>query len=456
MMIFQSTVDSKSPNEQGLYPNKLTLLHKLMKCTDPELKYSPLVNFIVDDKLRFYRWWHLLSLISFLFFLLCLGYALVQATTKCDSMLFSYDTTEDGLRAFCEVICLVYGFIFLSVKIADFLSEWNFVNCMKKEKKCTNNVIKYYVNGKQDNIFSKVSSRIQTELCTLDKKLKFYFTAVYEYHKAQFVLIETIAAISFAFYVILRILSSPAQWTIAGITFIFFSISLLKYTRICPKLGSYVNNIIKVISTEVPSFLLVVLVLLFAFFGGIQLAARQQPISPQLTQNLTGNGTMNVPYPVCNNSKTAFFWFNPSLTAIYDLRRPLLTGLILLLDGGASLHEEDILQDNFFFILVYLAFAFILIVLMLNILIAQFIYTYRQVVSSNSSDYKYELLFDLELKNFFLFWKYFKKSSSIERIEMPLSMWNELCEGKFVKSTPLNRFAFISRVFDTIKERAKL
>ena len=427
MTIFESTDDSKSTNEQGLYPNKLTLLHKLMKCTNPELKYHPLVNFIVDDKLRFYRWWHLISLISFSFFLICLGYALVQASTKCDSMLWSYDTSEDILRGFCEVVCLLYGIGFSVISIADFMSEWKFVNCRKKEKKCSNTIVIDYLNGKQNNPYhSKITAAIRSGICSLDIKLKYLFTAMYEYYKGQFNLIEAIASKFFGLLVILRIFGCPAQWTVAGITFIFFSLSLLKYTRICPKLGSYVNNILKVFTTEVPSFLLIVLIILFAFFGGIHLAARQQSVYTQLAQNLTVDG----PYPVCNNSQTALFWFNPSLTAIYDLRRPLLTGLILLLDGGLGTHEEDILQDNFFFTLIYLAFAFILIVLMLNILIAQFIYTYRKVVSTNSNDYKFEQLLDLELKNVFLFWKYFKKSSSIERVEMPLSIWYELDRGE--------------------------
>ena len=432
MIIFEYNEDGELPHERGFYPNKPTLLHKLKNCADPELKYHPLVNFIVDDKLRFYRWWHLSSLISFSFFLICLCYALIQASTKCDSMLWSYDTTEDILRAFCELICLLHVIGFSLIRIGDFMTEWKFVNCRKKEKRCTNKVEIRYLNGKQNSHFSRVSAAIRSITCTLDMKLKFYYTAVYEYHRRQFVLIETIAAISFGLFVILRIFSSPAQWTFAGITFIFFSLSLLKYTRIFPKLGSYVNNILKVFCAEVPSFLLIVLIILFAFFGGIHLAARQQSVSTQLTPNLTTDGLINPPYPVCNSSRTAFFWFNPSLTSIYDLRRPLLAGLIMLLDGGPGTHEEDILQDNFFFTLIYLAFAFIIIVLMLNILIAQFIYTYRQVVSTNNYDYKFELLLDLELKNFFLFGKYIKKSSSIERIEMPLSVWYQLDEGKFI------------------------
>ena len=422
VIIFESNEDGEYPATQQAYPIKRTLLHKLKDCSDPDLKYHPITSFLVDHKLRFHSWRYITSFISFSFFLICLCYALIQASTKCDSRVWVYDTSEDFGRAFCEIVCLIYFAIFTLFAFARFFSTWAIVHSAKNGTKVKDQIKLTFHNGKEFNFLSTTISLVKNKLQILDVKLKFFLSAILMTLKTRFIFVDLLALKSFVLLVILRIVSSPVQWSFAGLTLIFFSLSLLKHTRIFPKLGSYVNNILQVFFTEVPSFCLVILIIILAFAGGIHLGARQQSVQEDTSVHL--------PYPVCNNSQTAFFWFNPSLTAIYDLRRPLLSALILLLDGGAALHEEDLLRDNFFFTLIYLSFAFSIIVLMLNILIAQFVYSYRRISNVNIYDYKFELLVDLELSEFFYFGKYFRKASCIEKIDMPMSVWNRMKKGE--------------------------
>ena len=423
VIIFESNQDGEYPAKQQEYPIKRTLLHKLKDCSDPELKYHPITSFLVDHKLRFHSWRYITSFLSYSFFLICLCYSLIQASTKCDSRLWVYDTSEDFGRVFCEIVCLIYFAFFTLFAFARFISTWAIVHSEKNGKKVKNQIKLTFHNGKKEfNFLSTTRSLVKNKLQILDVKIKFFLSAMLMTLKTRFIFIDSLALESFGLLVILRIVSSPVQWSFAGLTLIFFSLSLLKHTRIFPKLGAYVNNILQVFFTEIPSFFMVILIIILAFAGGIHLGARQQPV-----QEIAG---LHLPYPVCNNSQTAFFWFNPSLTAIYDLRRPLLSALILLLDGGAGLHEEDLLRNNFFFTLIYLSFAFLIIVLMLNILIAQFVYSYRKISDVNIYDYKFELLVDLELRDFFFFGKFFRKASSIEKVDMPISVWKSIKKGE--------------------------
>ena len=188
--------------------------------------------------------------------------------------------------------------------------------------------------------------------------------------------------------------------------------------------------------TEIPYFFLVILITILAF-AGAHPSRRRFSISTIMKK---ANEQINqCEINATDPPRRQFFSGSilPSQT-IYDLRRPLLSALILLLDGGAGLHEEDLLRDNFFFTLIYLSFAFFIIVLMLNILIAQFVYSYRKITNVNIYDYKYELLVDLELRDFFFFGKYFRRASSIEKVDMPLSVWNSIKKGE------LNTFLLMS------------
>ena len=228
---------------------------------------------------------------------------------------------------------------------------------------------------------------------------------------------------------LLRAASSHLQWTFAGLSFIFFSISLLKYTRISPALGAYVSGVFRIFLIDIPRFFVIVIIVLIAYIGGIHLAARQQPSSNQSLCSVD-------PYQVCNNSLSQFFWFNQELTCAYDLRRPLLSGLIFMLDGGPGNHVEDILQDNLFFTLIYLTFSFTIIVVLLNILIAQLSETYSSIIKENNSHYKIALVVTLELKSNLAFWfgKRFRKYTSIKSLTIPGAHWYQLIKGEWCVS----------------------
>ena len=259
----------------------------------------------------------------------------------------------------------------------------------------------------------------------LDAKLKYLLNAFPKYFDGAYNIIDWSALISSFLLILLRAASSHLQWTFAGLSFILFSISLLKYTRISPALGAYVSGVFRIFLIDIPRFFVIVIIVLIAYIGGIHLAARQQPSSNQSLCSVA-------PYQVCNNSLSEFFWFNQELTCAYDLRRPLLSGLIFMLDGGPGNHVEDILQDNLFFTLIYLAFSFTIIVVLLNILIAQLSETYSSIIKENNYHYKISLVVTLELKSNLAFWfgKRFRKYTSIKSLTIPGAHWYQLIKGE--------------------------
>ena len=434
-LFFDSNGDGKYPHNPEFKHLKQSFLHKLKDCTDQELKYHPLVSIIIDKKLRFYRWWYVISLFFYIFFLTCLGYALIQASTVCDTQIWLYQYPADWVRGVCEVICILYLLFFLFNEAVEFLIDWTQIYEENKDKPEETQLTVTYITDSSNEgtkscltvfffswkLFLKIFHRI-------DIKLKYFFSAFPEYFDGVYNYIDWLAIISFIVLVILRALSSYTQWSFAGLTFIFFSLSLFKYTRISPALGAYVSGVFRIFAIDIPRFFIIVVIILIAYIGGIHLAARQQP-----KLNVSSNVCMNPAYEVCNDTESEFFWFNQDLTCMYDLRRPLLSGLIFILDGGPGNHVEDIFQDNFFFTLIYLGFAFTIIVVMLNILIAQLSETYGEIIKENSYHYKIELVVTLELKSNLAFWfgKRFRKYTTIESLTIPLSLWNKLKDGEY-------------------------
>ena len=403
-------------------------------CPDPEIKYHPLVNLIVDKKLSFYRWWYIVSFVFYAFFLICLGYALIYASLICDSELWLYQSPADWARGACELISILYLLFFIFNEVVEFLIEWTQVYEENKNKPEEPKLfVTYVTDSNNDGINNRLAALFsQWRLCTdlfhqLDIKLKYFFSAFPNYFDSVYNFIDWLAMISFIILIILRISGSYIQWSFAGMTFIFFSLTLFKYTRISPALGAYVSGVFRIFVIDIPRFFVLIVIILIAYVGGIHLAARQQP-----KNNASNSVCMNAMYEGCNDT-SEFFWFNQDQTCLYDLRLPVLSGLIFMLDGGPGNHEDDILQDNLFFTIVYLGFAFTIIVVMLNILIAQLSETYGEIIRENAYHYKLELVVTLELKSNLAFWlgRYFRKYIAIGSVTVPLSQWNRLKEGKY-------------------------
>ena len=428
------TVKFLDSNAAGQYPEDSgynhmipSLLHKLLSCPEVTLKYHPIVSVVVSKKLVIYRWWYIMSFIFYDIFLLALSYALIQASYLCDDKLLDYNGAFNIVRLLCELFCVLCWFLFLIDEIIEFVIEWVQI----RHKRSGSESIEHITITKSDG--SKTLKFIQ-EICNVSKMFDFfdrnllYFPSALLNYSIGFNIVDSGALICFVILIIMRFGRFYLQWTFASFTFILFALRLFKYTRIIPALGAYVRSVFRVFAHDIPRFIVIVLILSISYLGGIHLAARQQPQSQSQTVSLNSE--------ICTNaSRSQLLWFNDVKTMNYDLRKPLISSIIFLLDGGPGNVEDDLLNVNIIFVILYIVFAFTIIVVLLNILIAQLSETYSEIIKTNESHYKMELVVNLELKSnlAFITGKFLRKYNTIDSLDIPLSMWENLkisCPGK--------------------------
>ena len=433
------TVEFLDSNEAGQYPKDAgynhmipSLLHKMLDCPEVTLKYHPIVNIVINRKLVIYRWWYILSFIFYIFFLLSLAYALIQASYLCDDQLFQYNNGFNIFRLICETFCILCWILFLVDEVIEFIIEW-----IQKRHESSNSdntetalISQSGGTGRLKTIFSYFQSLNNcSKMFDSFDKILFNFPSAFSNYIFGFNVIDFSALVCFPILCILRIAGSYAQWTLASFTFILFSLRLFKYTRVIPALGAYVRSVFRVFVRDIPRFIVIVLITSISYFGGIHLAARQQPF-------YSTSNTVSLNNQVCSNtSQTQLFWFNQERTQNYDLRKPIISSIIFLLDGGPGNVEDDLLNVNFVFVALYIIFAFAIIVVLLNILIAQLSETYSEIIKTNEFHYKMELVVNLELKSnlAFITGKFLRKYITINKLEVPVSSWEHLkvtCPGK--------------------------
>ena len=424
-------------NEEGDYPDfrffnfhLAPLWHKLYRSKLPKYQYHPVVKFLIDEKLNIYRWWFrgIFLLYLFLFYIpLCL--ALLFASWKCDSELFAYNTPIDRFRFCLEVYILVITWLFI-------LNEWFEIQGKKyylENLFFSTNELDYkrkrqvQYSGDLDLerwSITKVVRFICYELPVtlhkwaydVDKKCKFYPRAVYQHFRETYNAIDIGSVIFLILLFILRLIlifSTPVvselHWTCSALAFIFFTFKFYKFTKMFPSLGIYIETLSNVLSTDVPRFSLVILILLLSYIGSIQLVAR----------SYSREGAQ------CSFSH----WFGDDTVAFSSLLTPFISGLLFIIDGGPGNYETSFRGVPLMFSIFYLVFAFCIIVILLNVFIAQLSQTYANIYTNKDLlDFKSELALDYETQSSVVF-KLLSplrrplKRILVEGVIIPLKTW---------------------------------
>ena len=131
---------------------------------------------------------------------------------------------------------------------------------------------------------------------------------------------------------------------------------------------------------------------------------------------------------LCVNDTSQLFFFNQETTDAYTFLTPFVDGMILLLDGGPGNRQDDILGVNLYFAVIYVIFAFTIIVVLSNILIAQLSETYTELSAQGTFYYRMGLVVSMELESTLAFFlgKYFRQLSSIKSFNVPIDEWKDL------------------------------
>ena len=438
-------------NEKGQnpYSDKFShllpsFMHKLIDCRDNELKEHPLVKIAVKSKLRVYRIWYLFTFLVFATFLVALAIALVLASYDCEREVpFSSIPSVNALRIVrfvCELIVLVYAINLIINELVEFFLVWSH---RSKDKNIEHKRDLTQVTRRQqpilntDELLAKnlhVLVRYSDIFTSIDRKLFYFPGSLMSYFLdniidlSGLVCLTLTAALRFSKYEN----SEFNQWTFASLSFIIYTLTLFKYTKIIPSLGSYVETVRYVFLRDIPRFVVILAIVVVAFIGGIHLSARR-PVQMSEIVNGTyptklifeGPSTCTLPD---NETATSLFWLNDLLTLTYDMRRPLLVGSFFILDSGAEEIQSDLLNANFTFVLLYFCFAFAIIVVLSNILIAQLSQTYAEFSKQNEFHYQLQLVLSIELESNISFFlgKYFRRYAFIRDVNVPYKEWVQL------------------------------
>ena len=421
-------------NEEGDYPDfrffnfhLAPLWHKLYRSKLPKYQYHPVLKFLIDEKLIIYRWWFRGIFLLYLFlFYIPLSLALLFASWKCDSELFAYTTSVDRFRFCLEIYILVITWIFI-------LNEWFEIQGKKyylENLFFSSNELDYK-RQRQVQYSSDLDlerwpiMKIMRFLCyefpiilhkwvyEVDKRSNFYLRAVYQHFRETYNVIDICSVIFlillFAFRLMLIFFPSTfsvLHSTCSALTFTFFTFKFYKFTKMFPSLGIYIETLSNVLSADVPRFSLVILILLVSYIGSIQLVARSY--SSEGAQSSFSHLFSDNTVP-----------FSPLLTQF-------ISGLLFIIDGGPGNYETSFV---FIFSIFFLVFTFCIIVVLLNVFIAQLSQTYANIYANKDLlDFKIELALDYETQSSIVF-KVLSplrrplKRILVERIIVPLKTW---------------------------------
>ncbi|KAI6659361.1 hypothetical protein LOD99_15032 [Oopsacas minuta] len=433
-------IDTKlmDSNEEGDYPNfrffnfhLAPLWHKLYRSNVMKYKYHPVLKFLIEEKLIIYRWWFMsLFFLYFIFLYIPLCLALYFASSKCDSELFLYDTHRDRFRFCLESYILIVTWFFITNELLEIEAKWRYLQNLFFTS-CELDYIRkrqvQYYGDRESNKFTrsiqKVVRRVFYEfpvkldkvMYNFDRKCDFFPRAVYRHFRETYNIIDICSVFFLLLLFCLRLLLaispiwSALHWMCSALTFTFFTFKFYKYTKMFPSLGVYIETLSNVLSADVPRFSLVIIILLISYIGSIQLVARTY----------------------CTDGVQCSFssWFRDDSLPFSPLTTPFLSGLLFIIDGGPGNYEGSFREVPFLFSAFYLVFAFCIIVVLLNVFIAQLSQTYTTIYTNKELlDFKAELALDYETQSSILF-KVISplrrplKRIIVERIIISLETW---------------------------------
>ena len=440
-------------NEEGDYPNfaffnfnLATLWHKLYRSDVVKFKYHPIVKFLIEEKLSIYRLWFM----ALFFFYLILFYfplvaALFLASSKCDSELFMYDTNADRFRFCLEMYILVFTWLFMLNEVLEIEGKWRYIRNLsftsfELDYRQRHQVLYYgyrepnkgrkIIQSTVKLVFYKLPVIVHKIIFDFDRKHRFILRAVYQHLRETYNVIDVCSIVSLIFLFFFRSIMffsdsstlSTIHWTISALTFSLFTFKFYKYTKIFPALGIYIETLSNVLSTDVPRFSLVIILLLVSYVGSIQLVAR--------TYCFYDGGHC----PFTN-------WFGDPDVPFSFFTTPFISGINFIIGN----YEGSLRRVPLIFSIVYLMFAFCIIVILLNVFIAQLSQTYSNIYSTkNLLDFEADLALEYETQSSVMFKFDYPIRRPLKRIMVhsiiiPLETWKSYLQSYYKRMSDSNK-----------------
>ena len=294
---------------------------------DIDLAFHPCIRTVVDTKMRKVGNYFLsLEIIFFVIFLICTGFILITAAVQPNPN--EYNEPIDVVRGVFEVIVALLWVIHVLNFTLDIV---------------TGLVWEYHRGTDIHNDY---------DIRKKESKGKLVYNSVKGFVIDPFNHYNIVFIFSLFMVIPFRLINSPVQWIFAVLAVIFSFLRLIKIIRLLPGFGTYVHTITLIIIYDVPKFTIVcitfVLVLSQCFFISLRV-----PYGSGRPDNVSAGVLGEDGYT------SAYHW-----TFLLFMR--------LLLEGQ-SLFEHNYLSHhlNWMSSVIYLCTLMLMIVILLNIFIAQ-------------------------------------------------------------------------------------
>ncbi|KAI6654033.1 Ankyrin repeat domain-containing 29-like [Oopsacas minuta] len=411
------------PKEDRFNYNDTDLLQHISLSGSSELAYHGTIRILVDRKMSNYGYAILgVRLALYTLFLFTLGSSLILATYEPDSEHFlMFSSLHDYPRLIAELFTLFYfvgnlfteGIEFFRVSILTYHSMIRVRNAEEEERQ------------RQSEMVHR-RSRLETlKRSALKVKKIFIIRVLLDYFKNNSNYWDVLGLLSLFILIIFRAARSPIQWIFASIAFFINAMRLFKLIVLIPVLGPYSNIFYNVLKDDLPKFAILFLITLCIFTGTFHISLFV-PTTPEGFRNLSLFEETRHLYGITDQ----VYWV-------------FLSGLRILVQG-------NILDGNYLYNLlnwmsttIYLTFLFLIVIVFVNVFIAQLSDTYSKF--EERADYSFawhrlNFIIQIQRTSIISIFKRIRKWYIVESIVIGKDELNEYFGVKDIKQLNLKSF----------------
>ena len=401
----------KVPNYSRASP---TLYHKLNHLARSDLTFHPVVSLLTDKKIAVYGNWYLLSLLGFLIYLLLLYWlfynvAGVPTNSVASSPLLVILYVLVILCVLLDIACELAEFFTISHR---YFKKMRSVECLEPTR--------IRIAGQE----AGRDIELYTWLDAMEKKKKFkiYFSLksllisptklkglfqlsqhiISEYFFDLLNILDLLGIGLLLLFFVLHFAESNSQWVVASLAYILNTLRISKYLRLFIYTGPYLYTMFRGLLTDLPKFLIVLLIILCAFTGAYTLTFRESSNQTDLCYSLLENSSpVNAGQVFMNGIRVLFFQ-----TEVFS-------------------RLECYLILGFYFTLLSIIFVIFGVIFLQNILIAALTKTYDETLQS-PQQYKLKIAVEFETKSllFLLFGRLIQPLTTILKAKVTKDYWS--------------------------------
>ena len=352
-------VDLNLPRSEEYSKSNNFLLQRISEIGDESLAYHGTVRLLVDEKMK--RFGYLvLSLRTFFFlcFLWCLGYSLVQAAAEREPLDSYFKDKFNNARLVCEVFVILYFLVNLVTEAGEviriFVIAYKHIQDKRKQ---------HQQEVKRQETVGATGAESTSDGCLYNcYKNSVLVRVFYDYFRDKSNYFDVLGLLTLTVLIILRVSRQPTQWVFATLTFFFNSLRFFKLVALIPVLGPYTSIIYKILTQDLPRFVMLLLITLCIFSGTFFISLR-------------------VPYTPDGFTNASLLQLNTREPGVDDkVWWVFLSGIRIVLNGDVY-QDSNFLYSrlNWLAVFIYIAFFFLTVVVYLNVFIAQLSDTYSHV-----------------------------------------------------------------------------